>query len=45
MIRIFTAENHRFLWDSIITSHVYILYIFIFFEGCGGGGGGGGGGV
>ena len=25
MIRIFTAEKHRFLWDSILASYVYIL--------------------
>ena len=34
VIRIFTAEKHRFLGDSILTSHVYI-YIYIY--GFGGG--------
>ena len=41
MIRIFTAEKHRFLWDSILTSHVYILRFKKKLRGGGGGGVGG----
>ena len=39
MIRIFTAEKHRFLWDSKLTSHVYIIRLLLFLLFFFGGGG------